>query len=189
MTKCEAGARQARLDRPDRDPERCRDFLVAETIDLTQHHGDALIEGQGLERGADAVGRLPLLEQRIRQRRPPRLRYVAMGGDVLLKRDLLLPTPPTPPSPTIGRLGDHDAVDPGAERGVAAKLWQRSEDPEEDFLREIQRLLGIAEEVERQMMDHALVVGHETGARRLIAGGAGRERAVFQHAQSTYHVA
>ena len=44
--------------------------------------------------------------------------------------------------------------------------------PEEDFLREVERFVPIAEEIHRELHDHALVLGDQIGARRFIAGGA-----------------
>ena len=48
----------------------------------------------------------------------------------------------------------------------------RAEDAEEDFLREIERFVVIAEEVQRQLVDHPLMLGDQLGAGVLVAGGA-----------------
>jgi hypothetical protein len=48
----------------------------------------------------------------------------------------------------------------------------RSEDTEEDFLREVEGLVAVAEEVHRQLHDHALVLGDELRAGKLFPGGA-----------------
>ena len=44
--------------------------------------------------------------------------------------------------------------------------------PQEDFLREVERFVRVAEEIHRELHDHALVLGDQIGARRFIAGGA-----------------
>src|ERR687891_596165 len=78
---------------------------------------------------------------------------------------------PPPPLP-VARLVDDDAVDPGAEGGLAAEARQRPEDPEEHFLGKVERLVGVAEEVQGEVVDHALVGGHQVGAGAFVARGA-----------------
>ncbi len=46
-----------------------------------------------------------------------------------------------------------------------------AEDPEEDFLGEVERLVAVAEQVQGQLIDHALVTGYQFGAGRLFARG------------------
>jgi hypothetical protein len=46
------------------------------------------------------------------------------------------------------------------------------EDAQEYVLRKIQRLFAVAQEVGGELHDHALVLGHELGARRLVVADA-----------------
>ena len=48
----------------------------------------------------------------------------------------------------------------------------RPEDAEEDFLRKVERLVAIAQQVHRQLDDHPLVFGHQLGAGSLVPGRA-----------------
>src|SRR4029453_8912212 len=54
-----------------------------------------------------------------------------------------------------------------------------AEDPEEHFLREIQRLVVVAQQVQGELVDHPLVLAHQVGARILITGGAALNQAGF----------
>jgi hypothetical protein len=53
---------------------------------------------------------------------------------------------------------------------LAAEAMNRPEYAEEDFLGEIKRLLAIAEQVDRQLDDHPLVLADEIGAGGFVAG-------------------
>jgi hypothetical protein len=66
-------------------------------------------------------------------------------------------------------LVDDDAEDPGAEAGLPAKAVQHAEDAQEDLLRDVEGLLTVAKEVERQLVNHALVLGHQLGVRELVS--------------------
>ena len=87
-------------------------------------------------------------------------------------------TPPPPPLP-VARLVDDDAVDPGAEGRLAAEAVDGAEDPQEDFLREVERFVVVAEEVQRQLVDHPLVLGHQLGAGILVARRAALNQGRF----------
>ncbi len=67
------------------------------------------------------------------------------------------------------RLVHRDAVDPGPEAGLAAEAVDGPEDTQEDFLREVERFVTIAEQVHRELHHHALVLGHELGAGEFIS--------------------
>jgi hypothetical protein len=54
-----------------------------------------------------------------------------------------------------------------------------AEDPEEDVLRKIQRFVPVAEQVHRQLDDHALMLGHQFAARRFVAFGAALHKRRF----------
>jgi len=69
-------------------------------------------------------------------------------ANVLVERDLLRAVAPPPPALPVARLVDDDAVDPGPKRGVSAESVNRPEDPQEDFLREVQRFVPVAEQME-----------------------------------------
>ena len=77
--------------------------------------------------------------------------------------------PAAPPALAVLRLIDDDAVDPGAEGGLAAKAAESAKHPEEHFLRQVQSLVGIAEKMEGQRVDHALVRVHEVRAGAFVA--------------------
>ena len=95
-----------------------------------------------------------------------------MRGDVLIERHLIGAVAPPPEAVPVARLVDGDAVDPGAEARLAAEPVDGAEDAQEDFLRQVERFVAIAEQVHRQLDDHALVLGDELGAGRFVAGGA-----------------
>ena len=100
------------------------------------------------------------------------LRQIAVVADVLVERHLLRAVATPPPALAVPRLVDDDAVDPGAERGLAAEGVNGAEDPQEDFLREIERFVVVAQQVERQLVDHALMLVDQLGAGILVARGA-----------------
>ena len=95
-----------------------------------------------------------------------------MRGDVLIERHLIGAMPPPPEPVPVARLVDGDAVDPGAQARLAAEAVDGAEDAEEDFLRQVERFVAIAQQVHRQLDDHPLVLGHQLGAGGLVAGGA-----------------
>ena len=59
------------------------------------------------------------------------------------------------------------------------KLREGAEDAQEDFLREVERLVAVAEQVQRQRVDHPLVRGDQLGAGRFVAGGAALDERGF----------
>lgn len=66
----------------------------------------------------------------------------------------------------------HNPVDPGLDCGLAAKTANRAEDAKEDLLGQVERLIAVAEEVQRQLHDHPLMLGNELGERDLIPSRA-----------------
>jgi len=64
---------------------------------------------------------------------------------VLVQRDLQCAVTPAPPPLPVTRLVDDDAVHPGAKTRVAAERVDRAEDPQEHFLREIERIVAVAD--------------------------------------------
>src|SRR5688572_20041922 len=85
--------------------------------------------------------------------------------------------PPPPPALPVPGLIDDDPVDPGPQRGLAPKAVDGAEDPEEDFLGKVEGLVMVAEEVQRQLIDHALVLSDELRAGILIADGTALNQA------------
>ena len=47
-----------------------------------------------------------------------------------------------------------------------------AEDAKEDFLGEVERFVAVAQQIDRQLDDHALVLGDQLGAGRFVAGCA-----------------
>jgi hypothetical protein len=103
---------------------------------------------------------------------------------MLIERHLIGTVAPSPEAVAITGLVDGDAVDPGAKARLAAEAVDRSEDAEEDFLREVEGFVAVAEQVHRQLHDHALVLGDELRAGKLFPGGT----ALDQHRLSAADV-
>jgi hypothetical protein len=91
---------------------------------------------------------------------------------MLIERHLVGAMAPPPEPVAITGLVDGDAVDPGAEARLAAEAVDRAEDAEEDFLREVERFIAVAQQVHRQLHDHALVLGDQFRAGKLFPSGA-----------------
>ena len=161
-------ARQPRLDRADRDAERKGDFLVAEAVDLPQDDRRPLIERQVIERLLQLRGQLLLREHAVGRFLPARWK-VAVRGNVLFERHLIGAVTPAPETVPVPRLVDGDAVDPGPQARLTTEPVNGPEDPEEHFLRQVERFVAIAEQVHRQLNDHSLVFADQLGAGRLVA--------------------
>ena len=67
---------------------------------------------------------------------------------------------------------DDDAVDPGLQRRIAAEPVYRAKHGEKHILRQVQRVLVASEQVERQVVDHALMLVHQFLTGLGVAGGA-----------------
>ncbi len=115
-------------------------------------------------------GQLLLRQQTIGTRLAGRLE-IAVRRDVLIERHLIGAVPPAPEPVTVPRLVQRDAVDPGAEARLAAESVDGAEDPKEDVLREVERFVAVAEEVDRKLHDHPLVFGDQLGAGEFVASG------------------
>ena len=89
---------------------------------------------------------------------------------MLIEGDLVGAVAPPPESMTVPRLVDGDPIDPGPQARLAAEAMNGPEHAQEDFLRQVERFVAVAQEVDRKLDDHPLVLGDEIGARRLIAG-------------------
>ena len=95
-----------------------------------------------------------------------------MGRDVRVERHLIGAVTPPPETMAVARLVDGDAVNPGAQRRLPAEPGNGAKHAEEDFLRQVERFVAVAEQIDRQLDDHPLVLGDEFGKRRLVAGRA-----------------
>ena len=93
-----------------------------------------------------------------------------MQRDVLIQRHLIRPVASPPEPVPVARLVDGDAVDPGAEARLAAESMNGAENAKEDFLRQVQRFVVMAEQVHGQLHDHPLVLGHELRTGRFLTG-------------------
>ena len=91
-----------------------------------------------------------------------------MRGDVLVERHLIGPMAPPPEPMAVARLIDGDAIDPGPQARLAAEAMNRAEDAQEDFLGDVERFVAVAQQVDRQLHDHPLVLADEFGAGRFV---------------------
>src|SRR5581483_12471018 len=80
---------------------------------------------------------------------------------------------------TVARLVHGDAVNPRLHAGLAAEAMNGAEHPHEDFLRQVQGFVAVAKQVDGELHDHALVLGHEFGAGEFVAGGAALDKRRF----------
>ena len=91
---------------------------------------------------------------------------------MLIEGNLIGAVTPAPEPVLVPRLIDGDAVDPGAQARLAAKAVDGAKDAQEDLLGEVEGLVTVAQQVDRQLHDHPLVLGDELGAGSLVARGA-----------------
>ena len=92
-----------------------------------------------------------------------------MHRHVLIERDLISAVTPPPEPVAVACLVHRDAVNPGAQARLPAKAMDRTEHAEEDFLRQVEGLVAVAEQADRELDDHALVLAHQVGTGRLVA--------------------
>ena len=97
---------------------------------------------------------------------------IAVLGDVRVERHLVGAVPPAPEAMAVARLVYGDAIDPGSQARLAAEAMDGTEDTEENFLGEIERFVAVAEQVQRELEDHALMLADEIGAGGFVARGA-----------------
>ncbi len=95
-----------------------------------------------------------------------------MRRDVLIERHLIRPVAPAPEAMAVARLVDSDAVDPGTQARLSAEPMDGTKDAEEHVLGEIKGLVAVAEEVDRKLNHHSLVLRNELGAGQFVAGRA-----------------
>jgi hypothetical protein len=100
-------------------------------------------------------------------------------ADVLVERYLIRAlTPPPPPLP-VPHLVHDDPEDPGAQRRLPAKSVQRSENPQEHFLRQIEGLFAVAKQVRRQAEHEPVMLEHQRGVCGVVAVEATRNERSF----------
>jgi hypothetical protein len=99
--------------------------------------------------------------------------------NVLIERHLLGAVPAAPPALAVARLIDDDAVHPRAQAGVAAEGVDGPEDAQKDFLRQVEGFVVVVEEVQRQLVDHPLVLADELRAGVLVPSGAPLDQGGF----------
>ena len=95
-----------------------------------------------------------------------------MVEHVLFELHLIGPTATAPPSLAVARLVDRDSINPGLQRRLPAKRGQGAEDPQEHFLRQVERFITVAKQMQGELEHHPLVTGDQLGTRGLLAGGA-----------------
>ena len=78
---------------------------------------------------------------------------------------------PSPEAMAIARLVDRYPVNPRPQGRLAAEAMDGSKDPKEYFLRQVERLVAIPQQVDRQLDDHPLMFSDELGTRRFFALG------------------
>ena len=79
------------------------------------------------------------------------------------------------PAPRTVVIDDHMPrylINPRQQPTVVLEAAKPSLHPQEDLLREIQRFVVIPQQVERQLVDHALMLVDQVGARILVVRGA-----------------
>src|SRR4029077_7494999 len=102
-----------------------------------------------------------------------------MGRDVHIERDLVSAVTPAPESMAVPRLVDGNTVDPRAQGRLPAETGDGAKDSEEDFLGEVERFVAVAKQVDRQLDDHALVLGDEFCESHFVAGRATLDKGGF----------
>src|SRR5262249_46124418 len=95
---------------------------------------------------------------------------IAVRGDVLVERHLIRAMTPPPEAMAVPSLIQGDAIDPGPQARLTAEAMDGAEDAKEYFLREIERFVAVAEQVDRQLNDHPLMLSHQFRAGRFVPG-------------------
>ena len=88
------------------------------------------------------------------------LRHLLLDGDLLL-------LVPHPPAPMIRRLAQRNAVDPGAQRGLAVKTVDAAKDLDENFLGQVGGVGLVAHRAREQRINRLMVVCDQPGKRLL----------------------
>src|SRR5687768_4902970 len=105
-----------------------------------------------LERLPDAIRQELLAKEPVRGCAVVRFRQLAVIANVIVEGNLLRPMTASPPALAVARLVDDDTIDPGSESGVPAEGMDGAEDAEGDFLRQVERLVVVAQQVQGQLV-------------------------------------
>ena len=172
LTQRLARPRQARLDGPHGHPQREGNLVVAKAVNFAQHNHGSLVERQLVERGPQCFRQFFAGVCPVRRGVIAGLPQVAVGSHVLIEGHLIGLVPAAPPSLPITCVIDGNAVDPSLDRRLAAEAADGSEDTEEDFLGEIEGFVPITQQMQGQLIDHALVSGNQFGTGSRFTRGA-----------------
>src|SRR5262249_15128524 len=145
-------------------------LLVPKAFHLAQNQGGALFERQVLKSRLQPRAQLLSSELAIRGRRLRREDHLSVFTNVLVERDLIRPRAPAPPPLAIAGLVHDGAEDPGPERRLPAEPVERSENAKEHFLREIEGVLPVPQQVGRQAQDQTVVLEDQRRVSGLITG-------------------
>ena len=184
-----AAAGEARLDGAEVGVEDLGDLLVGEVFDLAEDDDGAVGLGQLAEGGLDAKTELGLggvVEGRTGavgeggsegEGLAGGVGLVGLGGGV--DADLLAFVAGLPAA-LVGGLVQGDAVEPGAQAGVAVELANAAEDLDEDFLGDVGGVGGVVEAAADEGVEGLMVLGDEQ-AEGLFGAGfeVGDERCLF----------
>jgi hypothetical protein len=102
-----------------------------------------------------------------------------MGRDVHVERDLVGAVTPAPESMAVPGLVNGNAVDPGSQGRLPAETGNGAKDSKENFLGEVKCFVAVAKQVDRQLDDHALVLGDEFCESHFVPGRATLDKGGF----------
>ncbi len=161
-------AHKPRLDRAQMDVEDFRDLFVAEAFDIAQDdHG---LEWLGhLANGSfyllahlcvcrEIEGRFVLIDQRVLETEG----FAILGREFLLNSDFLALVA-APPAALIGGFMQGDAVDPGAQAGVAMKIADAAVDLDEDILGDVGGFAGVGNGARDERVERAVILSDQRG--------------------------
>ena len=122
-----------RRSRSDRDAERIRNFVVAHSVDLTQHDRRPLVEREAAQRVLEAGSQLLLREHAVRPHLLAGPEF-PVGRHMRVERHLVGPVTPTPEPVAVTRLIDDDAINTGPQSRLAPEPRERPKDAQKDLL-------------------------------------------------------
>ncbi len=152
-------AREPGLDGAHRHVERIGNLFVAQPVYLPQDDDRSLIERQRVQRRPEPRRHLLARKRAVGRVAVTRLPQLAVIEHVLFELHLIGAAAPAPPALTIARLVDGDPVNPGPERRLTAERVNGAEDPQEHFLRQVEGLVTIAQQVQGELKHHPFVAG------------------------------
>src|SRR5262245_52311957 len=108
-----------------------------------------------------------------------RRRHVAELTEVIVERHLICTSPSPPPALPVARLIDDDAIDPGPQCRLSPEAREGAEHSQEYLLRQVERVVAVAEQVNGQTVDHPLMSGNEFCASVFVASGTATDEGGF----------